>query len=657
MSKFMRNGAVMALGSAMLLAQLGHVHSQTANLPILVVTPLRAPLALARSGSAITVISRKEIESWGARNVTDLLRGSPGVDVSGNGGPGTLTNVTLRGSNPGQTLILIDGMRAGDPSSITGAFDFGSLSTQDIERVEILRGPQSAVYGSDAMGGVVNIITRKGSRKPLTTLIISGGSYGTINSSLSTSGGTDKLSYAFSIAGFHTKGFSRYGYRIGRITSQFTRPLEKDKTTKASGSARVSYRPAPGVEIDLGFRSYSNRLAFDNPGAFFLNAKDTSFNKGRQNVTLAFARISNIILDGKLKNSLTLFSSHIKRFNRLEQSCFNAVFMSFDCEVRFLSIRYGAEYQGNLKLGKWGLFIFGARYEVEKAKNSEQWLAPTLSAPMVSFSGKQTTKSFFVLYQNTIGRFDFSLGARSDTVGRENHFITWRATAAYRIEETGTKIRASIGTGAKAPTLFQRFSIYGTPGLQPERNIGYEIGLDQSLWNGLMKVSVTIFETVYNDLIDFNFLLNNGVGGYFNVGKAKMRGVEVSADINLEPQNIKIRAGYTYLHAQDLDADTALLRRPKHKGFISLVYTGIPKLRLEGRVTLVGSRMDIQNDFPYSRVKMPPFAKLDVRASYQVNKHINLFARIENVTNARYQIIRDYATAGRSIYGGAKVTW
>lgn len=626
------------------------------DLPILVVTPFRGALGLDRSGSAITVVERRQIEAWGTKSLADVLRGTPGLDITENGGPGSLSNVTLRGSNPGQTLILIDGMRVGDSSNIDGSFDFATLSAHDIERIEVLRGPQSAVYGSDAMGGVVNIITRKGSGKPRTVLTLEGGSYGTVTSALSTRGSTGKLSYAFSIQGLHTDGFSRYGYRIGRITSQLANPLERDKTDKTGASARIAYRLAPGTDIEVGFRTYASAFRFDNPGAFFLTAKDTRLNKGRQNVTLGFARLSHTMFDGKLKNSLKISASETNRFNRLEQSCFDALFNSYDCEVRFKSQRTAIEYQGDLNLGRYGILIFGARNEHEQASGKEQWITP-LSPVQPTFKGNQTTNSVFALHRMEFGRFGVSLGGRVDTVDGKKSFPTWRATATYSISETGTKLRVSAGTGAKAPTLFQRFSIYGTPGLQAEENISYEAGIDQSLWKDRIKISVTAFETRYRNLIGFNFALNNGIGGYYNVGRAKIQGIETSASLIIVPETWRMRAAYTYLNAIDSMSNKPLLRRPKHKGFVSLIYSGIPKVQIEGRVTFVGSRIDIANDFPYARLRMAPFAKLDGRISYKVSDTVSLFARIENATNARYQEIRDYGVAGRSFYAGARMVW
>ncbi len=611
---------------------------------------------MSRSGSAVTVVDRRQIDAWGAKSVADVLRAQPGVDITENGGPGGLSLLSLRGSNPGQTLVLIDGLRVGDPSGIGGEFDFSTLSTNDIARIEILRGPQSALYGSDAMGGVINIITNKGSDKPRTVLSVEGGSYGTIATSLSTSGSTEKVSYAFSLHGFHTDGFSRFGYRIGRLTSQLTAPLERDKTSKTGATARVTYRPAPGIEIDLGIRHLNSAFRFDNPGDFVFSQRDTSFNKGRQNLTIAFARMSNIVLDGALKNSLTIFANQTDRFNQLQQSCFDAFFTSYDCHVRFRSRRVGAEYQGDLKLGAFGTLIFGARHEREQASNTEQWLNPLLPV-MTTFAGRQVTNSVFAMHQATIGPLSLSIGGRVDSVDGKNVFPTWRATAAYRFAETGTKLRASAGTGAKAATLYQRFSQYGTPNLNPEQNFGYELGIDQELWNNRIRLSATAFDTHYRNLIDFDFAGNGGIGAYFNVGRARMRGIELSADAILVPEIWRLRAAYTYLQARDETKNLVLLRRPKHKALMSVVYTGIAKTEVEGRVTLVGSRTDSQNDFPYSRVRMAPYAKLDARISYRATDNVTVFARIENMTNARYQEIRDYGTAGRSFFAGAKVTW
>lgn len=629
---------------------------QTESPPILVITATRSPLSLAKAGSAVTVIGRDEIEKWGTGSVADVLRGVEGLDITENGGPGSLTNLSLRGSNPDQTLILVDGIRIGDPSSIGGEFDFGAFSTNNIERIEIVRGPQSALYGSDAMGGVVNIITRKGANKRRTSIALEGGSYGTLATRMFTSGGTEKLSYAFSFSGFRSSGFSRYGYRIGRIAPTLAGPLERDGTRKLSGSAHVTYRPAPGTKIEVGFRHFFSSVDFDNPGAFLTAQKDTRFNRGRQNITQAFVRGTSTVLDGRLTNTVTLFGTWTKRGMRLERSCFDALFFSYDCKIGFFSRRLGAEYQGNLKLGNYGLVIFGLRGEREEAFNAERIITPP-SARRKTFTGSQTTTSAFALYQKSFGRLNVSAGTRFDSVDGKTNFLTWRLTSAYNIFETGTKLRASIGTGAKAPTLYRRFSIYGNANLKPEELLGYDVGIDQYLFNQRIKLSLTAFEAKYRNLVDFNPVLNAGVGGFFNIGRARIRGVEAAGRVTLVPQIVTMHASYTYLEAINETTGNMLLRRPRHKGRISVVYTGIPKLQVEGRLTLVGDRIDRLNDFPYGRTKLARYAKADIRASYKLNNTFTLFARAENITNARYEEIRDYGVAGRSFYVGLRGEW
>jgi len=627
------------------------------NLPELVITATRHPLEASRAGSAITIVGREEIEAFGTKSLADVLRGSPGLDLREQGGPGGLLNVSLRGSSPAQTLVLIDGLRVGDASGIGGELDLSTLSAADIERIEILRGPQSALYGSDAMGGVVNIITRTGARAPRRAVALEAGSYGTVLAQGSVSGATESTRYAFTVSGFRSDGFSRYGHNIRRIESLFPGGLEADGATKISGSARISHRLGNGVAIDLGFGHYANRVMFDNPGAFTPAQKDTAFNRSRQDLTLAYARLKTNAFDGRLTNALTVFANQTNRRFRVEQSCFDALWQSYDCNQFYVSRRFGAEYQGDLRLGAYGLLVFGFKAEREEASNKEEWL-PGPQPAISQFSGSQTTQSAFAIHQIQIGRtIDFSLSGRVDIVDGDNVFPTWRATAAWRPEGTGLKLRASAATGARAPSLFQRFSIYGTPNLEAEKNFGYDLGFDQHLWNGRAKLSATWFDTWYNNLIDFDFRLNGGVGGYFNVGQARIKGVELAGEAHLVPGAWRVRAAYTYLDAFDEDRQLPLLRRPRHKGSLSVLYSGLPGLQVEGRATLIGKRPDVSNEFPFGRVHLPAYVRFDARASYAVTDAMEVYGRIENIANARYEEIRDFGVTGRAFYAGVRLTW
>jgi vitamin B12 transporter len=624
------------------------------ELPEVVVTATRVEQPVSRVGGAVTVISGAEVEKAGARSLADALRAVPGLDVYESGGIGGYSNVTLRGASGGQTLVLVDGVRVGDPSSTGGEFDFGAFSATDIERVEVLRGPQSALYGSDAMGGVVNVITRKGAGKPKASLTLEGGSYGTLHTRAAVSGGTETLSYAFSLDGFRTDGFSRYGYRIKRIASAralagLPTALEADRAEKSAATGRVTWRPTPGVELEIGGSGYGLFGQLDTPSAYFTDPDDR-FAKARSRVGSLYARGSVESWGGALRQSVTLSGQRTERVNRLTQACYDAFFTSYDCDTRFRGDRYGATYQAEAKWGAAGTTVFGLEAMRETAKTSEKWLPLGQRAPGIDKG--QTTQSLFVQHQILFGeRLDLTLGGRVDRVLGAKTFVTGRATLAYLIPETGTKLRASVGTGAKAPTLYQRFSIYGDPNLKPERNVGVDAGLDQS-FGDRVKLSATVFKSRYRELIDFDLFSYK----YNNVARATMQGVELSGDAVLIPDVLKARASYSYLHARDETKKQFLYRRPFNKGFVGVTWNVTPRLELEARATFVGRRFDFDNQ-TFSRRSVPAWAKLDLSASYKVDETFTAFGRIENATNARYEEIRDYGSSGRAYYAGVKATW
>src|SRR3954465_7355625 len=224
------------------------VFSQS-NTPDIVVTPSRTEEPIQRAGSAVTVITADEIEQSSVRDVGDLLRRSPGLTVTQNGGPGQIQTVRMRGGESRHTLVLIDGIRVNDPSTTGREFDFSTLVLADVERIEVLRGPQSALYGSDAMGGVINIITKKGGGPAQFNVRTEGGSYGTAVTNGSVTGSSGPWSYAVTGGGQHSNGFSRFGYRIPALEAKYG-PLERDGFDRVGGSAPLGYDPREGGRLD-----------------------------------------------------------------------------------------------------------------------------------------------------------------------------------------------------------------------------------------------------------------------------------------------------------------------------------------------------------------------------------------------------------------------
>ncbi|MBM3642502.1 MAG: TonB-dependent receptor, partial [Alphaproteobacteria bacterium] len=521
-----------------------------------VVTPTRVEQPVASTGASVSVIHAHDIQKRGSLSFNDVLRGVPGLDVFSNGGPGTQTSVVLRGSTPGQTLVLIDGIRIGDPTSTDGSVDFGRLLPTDIERIEVLRGPQSALYGSDAMGGVINIITRRGKGAPQGWIMTEGGSYGTSSSRASISGADAQGSYALSISGLHADGFPRYGYRqqrpifIGDQTTPLP-PLPADDPTNNVGvTGRIGYEFTDRARIEAGLAGYDSAIRYDNPYAFNAWSVFDPFNHHHATFMQGYVRLGAEMFDKTLRNRLTLYANRGNRDVWSTEACFdNLTFTSQNCRFGYLGGRRGVEYQSDIVLGPFGLATLGSRVETETAQNSrEAWIVDDFTPTRAV----QTTWSGYAQHQFTLlDRLDISYGGRIDAVSQNKTFMTWRTTANFRIDEIGMRLRGSAATGAKTASLYQRFSQYGDPTLAPERVLGFDAGIDQSFFGGLATASVSVFTNRYTNLVQFgkaeSCASTQIFGCYFNVGRADTRGVEFSGEAALVPSALLARGSYTFL--------------------------------------------------------------------------------------------------------------
>ncbi len=630
--------------------------TESAPAPDFVVTATRSPLAVTQAGSAVSVITSEEIAKESPKSPADVLRRVPGVTVVETGGPGSTTTVRIRGAESGQTLVLIDGIRVNDPSSDSGEFDFSNLSAVDIERIEVLRGPQSALYGSDAMGGVINIITRKGKGAPRISVSAEGGSYGTKAGRAAISGSSGPVSYAFSTTGFDTAGFSRYGYRIGRIENTLARPLEPDSAQRIGAAGRVAVAISPDVELEFGGYTSYNAAQIDN-GASSFEAMPDSPSETSQRLYEGHTRLTANTFDGILKNTFLVSGSRINRhYNLMGQ--YTSPPLPYWNDYGYTGDRIAAEYQGDLKLGPYGLLTFGAKAERERLLSTSRDVLAA-GQTLDNVDATQTTRSLYALHQFSLfENLHLSLGGRLDSIEDGDSFGTWRATAAYEIPETGTKLRGSVGTGAKAPTLYQKFDPFsGTPGLESERSVGVDIGVDQHLLDDRLLLSATFFANRFRNLIGYGTSdtcrPEQVYGCFINVNRARTSGVELSADMDVIPSWLRVKAAYTYLEAFDRDTDLRLARRPQNEGRLGLIVTPVAGLSIEPSIVLVGTRFSS----PGERDKLAPYARLDVYADYRINDTFSLYARAENLTDARYQEVYDYGTAGRSFYAGLRANW
>ena len=614
-----------------------------------VVTADREAEPISRTGSSISVVKGETLATSNPGSLVDALRTVPGLDISESGGPGSTTNIRLRGANTGQTLVMIDGIRINDPTAASGDFDFAMFAPSAIERIEVLKGPQSALYGSDAMGGVVNIITKKGSGPAQFNVRSEAGSYGTAVTSGSVTGSQGPWSYAFTGGGQSSEGFSRYGYRIAAIEAKNPN-LERDGFSRLGGSARIGY-DADGVRVETGILSTLTRSNYDASGA------DAPFYRARRLLDQVWAKASVDTLDGKWTHSFNTFETQaVRSFSEL-----SAPLKTTSTITDYTGNSVGAEYQATLRMGSLGSLIYGAKTQHETADIFLTSFLPKFSAYVPQVRAAQDTNSLFGLWQLPIGeRLTITLGGRVDDVVNVSQFETWRATAAYAISETGTKLHASAGTGAKAPTLFQLYSVNRGASLAPEQSFGYDAGVDQSLLNGRVNVSLTGFSNQFSNLIDFvsagprvTCPVATASGCYFNVSRAETSGLEVGSTIDVLPGLVKFNAAYTYLHAIDLATGLVLARRPKNLARLALTITPTERWLIEPRILTVSKRFSSAGQTS----QVDAYTRVDLYTEYRIDKNWKVFARGENILNEHYQEVFNFGTTGPAAYAGFNATW
>lgn len=617
------------------------------TIPAVVITADRSENDIQRVGSAISIVTGAEIAKRNPASLVDVLRQVPGVDITESGGPGSTSTVRIRGANSGQTLVLIDGIRVNDASGGSGEFDFSNLVPAAIERIEVLRGPQSALYGSDAIGGVINIITKRGGDTPEAAFQIEGGRYGTGSASGAVSGVSGPWSFALSGGAQRSDGFSRFGSRVERIQAQFP-TLERDGYDRFGGYARLGFDAKQGLRFDLGLLSTTTNARYD---AAFGDFPDTPSNV-RQRLHQAYGKAEFDAFDGNLTHSLTGYANRTDRaFNDVSFFGTPPQRTTFFTTSRFTGDRYGVEYQTRLKLAQFGSLIAGAKSEREESRGSTQDFLPALSAVIPTPVGAQTTTAGFGLWQIPIdNRLNISIGGRIDDVTGVRSFATWRTTAAYFISETGTKLRGSAGTGAKAPSLFQRLDpTFGTLTLKPEESFAFDGGIDQALFDGRVNVSVTGFSNDFNNLIDFDFTTNR----FINVTRARTSGVELGVDAEIIAQFLRVQVAYTSLTAIDRTTGLTLARRPSDVTRVSFIIKPVEELTIEPSLLFVSERFSTPGELD----RLSPYTRIDIRADYQLDKHWNVYLRGENITNRRYEEVFNFGVTGAAVYAGIKGKW
>jgi len=609
-----RSSFFIVVGTVSLFASAAFANAEFEDAPqTIVVTATRIPTPELQIASSISVVTADDIAARQLQSLPDVLALVPGVNVVQSGGPGGQTSVFMRGTNSNHTKVLVDGIDVSDPSSPVGAFDFGQFLTQDVEKVEILRGPQSGLYGSDAIGGVINVITKSGSGPAQFNAGVEGGSFDTFNQSGGVSGSADRFHYAANVAHLHSGATPVTPLNLLAPGEQRI----DDYNDNLTGSTKLGFDVTDHFDLGLVARYTDThlRLTGENTNNFPVDFPDSaqSENDTRQYYARATGHLTSFA--GGLEQTLGLAYSNIKSFETSPEYP----------ESDFFGERVKIDWQGNVRLAADEKLVLGAEHQRDE-----------MTVPL---SAATTIDSGYAELQSAFGDSLFNtLSVRYDDNDRFGGKVTYRVAPAYIIQDTGTKLKASVGTGFKAPTLSQMFQnfpaffFFANPNLKPETSLGYDLGFEQPLLNGAVRFGATYFRNDIKNLIGDNADFSSLV----NVGRAVTDGVE--SFVSYQPiQALTFNLDYTFTEANDDILHQELLRRPKHKASLNTEWHATQRLLLNATLLSVGSWVDGNRDFSIQRLNAPGYTTVDLAASYDLTEHLTVYGRLNNLFDRHYE--------------------
>ncbi len=618
----------------------------------IVVTATRIPTPLQQVASSVTVITADDIRANQWRSLPEALAAQPGMRVATSGGIGAQTSLFTRGTNSNHTLVLLDGIEIADPSTPNGAYDFAHLSLNNIERIEIVRGPQSTLYGSGALGGVINIITRRGQGPGQYTASFEGGSFHTYTEGLSARGSDSRFHYSMELSQFNTAGQSITPERLRAGQGN-----ENDGYRNTTASFQGGITPTAGTEFNLYARSIHAHSQLD-----IGTGEDPDSESG---VMQRFVRLEakSSLADGRWKPVLGYSRSRQDR-----QTDNNRQSPLGDEEhTRFLGETETTDFQNQVSLSSNNQAVLG--YETKKDRVTGAGSA-AFGSSFGDFILTQNThaqervESWYLQEQFTLADdFHGAVGIRSDNYDSFPGARTWRFTPLYAIPETSTKLKASYGTGYRAPSLYERFgstptnfgtAYTGNPALKPEESKGWEVGIEQALNGGRLEPHFTYYKNRITNLIKVIYLPSFDSTSV-NIDSAVIEGYETG--FSFRPSNdTTITTEYTRTRTRDQNGQE-LLRRPRQMAAIQGRTRIVPHdadLTLSLRYT--GRRKDVDR-VTGAAINTGGYTLAGIGASWQSSKNTRLHGRVDNLFNRKYEPVDGFQGTGAGFFAGIEANF
>ena len=587
---------------------------------VIVVTASGFEQPRSETGQAIDIVDRERLDQLQSATIGDALQTVPGVTVAARGGLGGQTSAFLRGGNSSQTLVLIDGVRINDLTSPNGAFDFGSLMTGNIGQVEILRGPNSIIWGSQAIGGVVNI-------QSLAPVDGFEGRFG------AEYGAADTKRMNANMAG--TSGLFEGSFGGSYVDAQGISALaggtERDGFENFAGNGRLKLNISDAFNLD--FRGYYNRATVEYDSAFGIGANALPVTRNRQFVGYIGANV--VALDGRMQGRMAYTRTDIRRLGT------DPVVFSFNNFIVRGSIDR-AEYHTAFDVNDALTLTAGLEYERSFASTSFEGAAADVARNHV-------TSGFSQIIVHPLAGLTVTGGVRHDQYRDYGGHTTLGGNIAFTPNDGRTMLRATYGEGFRAPTLSEGQPPYGNPDLRPETARNFDLGFEQQILDGKARFFATYFNRRSTDLIAFSFATLQSE----NIDRVKSTGVE--AGFNLNPTDrLDIRASYTLVDAVNRSAGAnfgnRLALRPQHSGSLTVDWRTPFGLSVGSSVLLIGDSFDDASN----SVGIDGYALVGLRASLPINDRLELYGRVDNIFDGHYTVVAGYNSFGRNAAVGVR---
>jgi vitamin B12 transporter len=589
------------------------------------------PIAASRSANAITVIDSEQLKNRAALSVSDLLRDVPGLAVSRSGVQGSATQIRVRGAEANHLLVLIDGVEANDPSQ-SDELNWGTLSAADIERIEVIRGPQSAMRGSDAMAGVVNIITRRADQPLSASLFTETGSFGTSNSGFSVGSKQGDLDARLGVNHIETEGenISRTG-------------TEKDGYKNTNINLNAGWTVSDELRLSFAARQSDGMNEFDGDSDFDGFVEDQDKVSEFRNSTMR-VQGDYVSADGRFQHKLVIAQSNN------DNEAFDAGVLGNYTS----STKDQYQYVGSVF---WDESTQRLSVLAEREEEDFSQRGPLAWGSDPNQDRERNTDSIAIEYRTDLSdSLTLAASGRYDDNSEFDSANTFRVEAVYQLND-GIRLRSAYGTAVKNPTFSERFGFYtnfiGNPNLEPEESTSWELGVDQMLFDSNLTLSATLFDAELENEIN-GFVSDPVTFGFTSAnkeGKSKRQGVELTA-IGILSDSLSLNAAYTYTDSVESGGAGGYkdeIRRARHTASLNLAWQVMDNLHINTNAQYNGSQTDVffpPWPTPSETVTLADYTLLNVNANYSASEKLSIYLRLDNLLDDNYEEVFGYQTLG-----------